>query len=87
MPFEKIGALWIKDGKKGKYMGGEMELDGVKRKVMVFKNNYKKTDAQPDYIINMAVDDEQQQDRSAPEPSRYTGPSVAGGGFEDDIDF
>jgi uncharacterized protein (DUF736 family) len=44
----KIGALWLKEDKNGKkYMSG---LVG-EIKVVVFKNNYKKEDKHPDYIV------------------------------------
>ena len=55
--FVKTGALWLKEGKDGKYMAGEIEVSGEKIKIMVFKNRYKKTDIQPDYIVQRPVDD------------------------------
>lgn len=50
---QKIGALWIKEQRGGgEYMSGELEIDGVKRRIVVFRNSYR-TDAnrQPHYII------------------------------------
>ena len=58
MGFQKIGALWLKQGKKGKFMSGEIEIDGVTHKLTVFKNDYKKEDKHPDYIINKVDDDD-----------------------------
>lgn len=51
---ESIGALWIGEGKTGKFMSGEIELDGKKTRIIVFKNNYKKEDKHPDYRIYLA---------------------------------
>ena len=65
----KIGALWLKDGKKGKFMSGQIELDGKKISVLVFKNNKTKP-THPDYQIVLAEDRGQrpQQYQSGPEP-------------------
>jgi uncharacterized protein (DUF736 family) len=47
----ELGALWLKDGKNGKYMSGKLTTPGGEElNVVVFKNNYKK-DNQPDYRI------------------------------------
>lgn len=44
----KVGALWIKDTKKGqKMMSGE--ISG--QKVMIFKNGFKKASKHPDYVV------------------------------------
>lgn len=47
---KSIGALWIKEGKKGKFMSGKITLDGKEYDIVIFKNSYKK-DKQPDYMI------------------------------------
>jgi len=39
---KSIGALWIQTGEKGEYWKGNIEIDGKKQNVIVFKNNYKK---------------------------------------------
>lgn len=44
---EKIGALWIKEGAKGKFMSGVI---GGKQ-VLIFKNTRKKEDKHPDYEV------------------------------------
>lgn len=47
-----IGALWLNDSKAGtKYMAGNIEINGEKIKIVVFKNTYKKRDVEPDYKI------------------------------------
>jgi uncharacterized protein (DUF736 family) len=49
---KSIGALWLNESKKGnKYMSGNVEIQGVKHKIVVFKNNYKDDDKKPDYRI------------------------------------
>lgn len=50
---QKMGALWIKEQRGGgTYMTGEVEIAGVKRRIVVFGNGFR-TDAnrQPHYII------------------------------------
>ena len=49
----KIGALWLKESKTTgiKYMSGEVEIDGVKHNIAVFKNKHKEQKTHPDYII------------------------------------
>ena len=46
-----IGALWLKESEKGKYMSGIIEIEGQKIPIVVFKNSYKKEDKHPDYVI------------------------------------
>lgn len=47
-----IGALWKKENEKGEFFTGELiKDDGEKIKIVVFKNNYKNKDTQPDYRI------------------------------------
>jgi len=49
---DRIGALWLKEDKNGKkYMSGEIELNGEKVNIFIFKNKYKKKDIHPDYVI------------------------------------
>ena len=47
-----IGALWLKESKKGnKFMSGVVELGGEKYNIVVFKNTYKEKENHPDYRI------------------------------------
>ncbi len=62
MALERIGALWLKERKDGsKFMAGEIEVNGKKFSIMVFKNNRKKEDKHPDYNIAMLIEDENSQ--------------------------
>jgi len=48
----RVGALWLGEGRNGKYMSGRIELnEGQEVRILVFKNNYKEEDKHPDYII------------------------------------
>jgi len=51
----EMGAFWTKDGSKGKYLTGHVEVDelGIKKKikVVVFANRHKNNDRSPDYVI------------------------------------
>lgn len=52
MENNNIGALWIKEGTKGEFYKGNITLDnGEKINIVVFKNNYKNKETQPDYQI------------------------------------
>lgn len=56
----EMGAFWTKDGPKGKYLTGNIEIDelGIKRKVrvVVFPNRHKNNDKSPDYVIYKSED-------------------------------
>lgn len=69
---QKMGALWIREQRGGgTYMTGELEIDGVKRRIVVFGNGFR-TDAnrQPNYIIY-----EETQQAAA---ERETAPTASG---------
>lgn len=71
---DELGALWLKDGKNGKYMSGRIEINGEKINIVVFKNTYKEKENQPDYKIL----------RSRP---KTDAPQQTADTFEDDIPF
>ena len=56
----EMGAFWTKDGPKGKYLTGNIEIDelGIKKKVkvIVFPNRHKNNDRAPDYVIYKSED-------------------------------
>jgi len=61
---QKIGALWIGEGKSGKFMSGRISIDDENEiRVLVFKNNYKEEDKHPDYNIYDANSGEEQESR------------------------
>lgn len=50
MGLKKMGAMWLRQGKKGTFMSGQVEIGGVKHSFMVFKNNRKQDGSKhPDY--------------------------------------
>lgn len=55
---EKIGALWENEGKKGKYLSGNVQ--GVN--VVIFTNGYKKEGKHPDWIIYLKEDQPPKQE-------------------------
>lgn len=50
---QKIGALWVREQRGGgTYMTGEVEIGGVKRRVVVFPNGYRtEANRQPNLIV------------------------------------
>lgn len=57
-----IGALWITEGKNIKYLAGEIELDGEKSRIVVFKNSFKTEEKHPDYKIYLKTKKEAEAD-------------------------
>ena len=86
MAFKKIGALWLKDGKKGKFMTGNIELGEKEISVFVFKNDKGDNSRRPDYQI-MIADDEQQPAAPEPPPKPTTGEPVYPDDNDTDIPF
>lgn len=74
MALKYVGALWLKDGKKGKFMSGKIELLGVEQDILIFKNDKGGNERRPDYQIAIQEDEEEQE---KPEPNK----------FEDDVPF
>jgi hypothetical protein len=57
---KRISGLWLKDGRNGKFMSGEVE-DGIPAgsRLLIFKNDKKENDRQPDYTLYAALGDSQ----------------------------
>ena len=67
MSDRNIGALWVKQSQKGtEFMSGNIEVGDEIIKLVVFKNNYKKTDKHPDYLIYESKPLEQQNSDDEP---------------------
>jgi len=47
---KRIGGLWLKEGKNGKFFSGNVEVGGIKQGILIFRND-KKEGNQPDYNI------------------------------------
>ena len=77
MALAKCGALWLKEGAKGKFLSGEIDLSEIGEDVktldvLVFKNDKGDNPKRPDYTINRRID----------EPDEITNPDT-----DDDIAF
>lgn len=74
----ELGALWLKDGKNGKYMSGKITTPGGEEvQIVVFKNNYKQKENQPDYRIL----------KSEPKGGSNAQEQAVKDVFEDDVPF
>jgi len=83
---DQIGAMWIKEGQRGKYMSGVIEINGEKINIVVFKNGYKKEDKHPDYRILKSRPKSEQYGNSEQLPDKQFNPENKDM-FEDDIPF
>lgn len=58
-----IGALWVRQSQKGDFYAGKITTDsGEEIKIVVFKNNYKNKENQPDYTILKSKEEIQPND-------------------------
>lgn len=48
---DSIGALWSKQGAKGNYLSGYVEVGGQKVNIVCFVNAHKREEKHPDYRI------------------------------------
>lgn len=63
------GALWLQTSKQGKkFMSGVVEIEGVKTKIVVFKNDHKADDKHPDYKIYLSEERKEQVDDDGTSP-------------------
>ena len=77
----ELGALWVKDGKNGKFFSGNVEIDGKKTDIVVFKNTYKEEGSrQPDLKILKSTPREGHPEKKAQE-------ILGADDFESDIPF
>lgn len=80
MGFEKCGALWLKDGKNGKFMAGEIQVNQQSIPVFIFKNDKGDNPKRPDYTIHRQAEDEYTPTEPEPTPQSFA-PS------DDDVPF
>src|SRR5215207_9180896 len=83
MALLRVSGLWIKDGRNGKFMSGSVQdLIPAGAKLLVFKNDKKRWDKDPDYTLHVADEDSNGQSDSRPpdtQPARNrTGASNGG---------
>lgn len=48
---KKMGSLWENDGKGGKYLKGNITIDGVKHDIICFSNNKRPGKSDPDWQV------------------------------------
>jgi uncharacterized protein (DUF736 family) len=77
MARESIGGLWLNTDKNGKkYMSGAIKIDGVDRRVVIFKNDFKQPgEKSPDYKV---YPQEERQQAPAPQAAQQ-------GAIDDDV--
>lgn len=76
----KIGGLWLKEGKKGKFFSGKFGNANV----LIFKNTNKKEAKHPDYEIFIA---EPRPRNEAPQGAKTPAQANNQSAWEDDIPF
>ncbi len=55
---KRVSGLWLKDGKKGKFMSGQTDAEiPAGAKLLIFKNDKKSSDKQPDYHLYCVAED------------------------------
>lgn len=63
MADQAIGALWIKEGPKGDYMTGNIKINDVEHRIVVFRND-RKEGKQPDWRILKAKPKQQDMEEA-----------------------
>lgn len=74
--FKRIGGLWLKDGKRGKFLTGKVPQDlTAGQRLFLFKNDRNKGDSDPDYAMFVATDAAKPGDEEKQSHDRHTEPS------------
>ena len=55
---KNIGALWEKTNDFGKYMIGNVEIEGKKYPIICYINEFKSSPVKPDWIIELAKENQ-----------------------------
>jgi len=92
--FNFVGGLWKQESVNGKkYLQGNIEIDGVKHRISVWKNNFKEEgDKKPDYQISLMDDPAEKSSTSAKsaapaKKAQRPAPVVEANENDDDIPF
>ena len=71
---KRVGAFWRKTAKSGLvFYDGNVELDGVKTKLLLFQSRDKKQENSPDLTLHTPVDDDEQQQDGGQQQADYSG--------------
>lgn len=69
----KIGAAWLKDGRRGKFMSVRITTESGDQNYLMFRNKFKREgDNKPDYEVFASTDEDEATDkrREAPQGVR-----------------
>ena len=85
----KLGALWEKQTKNGDtYFAGEITHNGVVKKIVVFKNQWKKEgENKPDWVINESEPIRYDREKPVAKARPVVQQSVSSQYEDDDIPF
>ena len=71
----RASGLWLKDGSKGKFMAGKVEQEiPAGAKLLIFKNDRKERDNQPDYQLFFCHDPAAAPGNAQPAPRQSETP-------------
>ncbi len=72
---ERLGGLWTQKAKSGKkYITGTVKINGVETKLIIFPNERKENENQPDF--NVYLKEDKAPTQAAPKPA-YNKPAYA----------
>lgn len=63
MTLHKVGTLWKKEKTDSKFLAGPINVLGQDVQLFIFKNKYKASDSDPDYIMYTKVEDDETQEK------------------------
>lgn len=59
---DELGALWVKNGARGDYMTGTLDVNGEKVRIVAFREGNKRNEKAPDWRIYKSKPREQAAD-------------------------
>ena len=74
---ERLGGLWANKSKAGKkYLTGAIKINNVETKLIIFPNDRKENENQPDFNVFLKDDPQAPAQNAAPKPA-YNKPAYA----------